>query len=143
MAASTMQIGTTAKPLEVRWGVSDIDQSSASRAFKVYIDNPERSEQLRDMDDTLITSYEDSMVPRDVLRLKIWQNAKVTALYDPEEKLSVEDIERGDRICVKTTPYEWEYTDPEDGSTRSGVTLNVTHVLIVGKRAKVPDVQWA
>jgi hypothetical protein len=124
MSVSTFQIGSKAQPLEILFGPSHYDKGQKARSIKVYLDDKKQVQEFKDMDDTLV--HED-VNSRAVLRLKIWQNAKVSHISETNKILKVDELHRGDKIVVKAKPYYWSYEGIQ------GVSLTCSH-LIVTKR---------
>jgi hypothetical protein len=122
MSTTTFQIGCIAKPLEVQWGPSHWDKGQTSRSIKVFLDYSDQKTEIDALDETLVKF--DTPDGRAVLRLKVWQNAKVSE-HDGDKKLKVDDLKRGDQIVVVAKPYHWEYEG------REGVSLNVSDILMV------------
>jgi hypothetical protein len=122
MSTTPFQIGCIAEPLTVQWGASHWDKGQNSRSIKVFLDYSDQKIEIDDLDDTLVKF--DPPDGRAVLRLKVWQNAKVSQ-HDSDKKFKVDDLQRGDQIVVVAKPYHWQYEG------REGVSLNVSDILIV------------
>jgi hypothetical protein len=75
MSTTTFQIGCIAEPLQVKWGPSHYDKGQKARAIQVNIDYADQKADIDELDDTLVKFNRGG---RAVLRLKVWQNAKVT-----------------------------------------------------------------
>jgi hypothetical protein len=73
MSTKSFQIASIAKPLEILFGPSQIDEGQKARSIKCYIDDVNQIESLMELDDSLI-SLDGS---RRVVRLKLWQDAEI------------------------------------------------------------------
>jgi hypothetical protein len=133
MSTKTFQVGSLAQPLEVQWGPSHWDKGQTARSIKVFLDYSDQKTEIDALDDTLLKF--DTPDARAVLRLKVWQNAKVSEL-DGDRKFKVDDLKRGDQIVVGAKPYHWEYEG------REGVSLNVSDILIVKRVALNHAPKW-
>jgi hypothetical protein len=123
MSTTTFQIGCMAEPLEVQWGPSHWDKGEKARSIKVFLDDEHLKTKIDQLDHTLC-KFDDN--GRTVLRIKIWQSARV-AEHSTGKKLKVDDIHRGDRIIVIVKPYHWNY----EGSR--GVSLTCSDVLVMSR----------
>ena len=121
MYTTPFQLGCIAEPLEVKWAPSHYDKGQKARAIQVHLDYADQKTEIDAIDDTIV-KFDDSGGA--LLRLKVWQNAKVSGL-DGDKKFEVDDLKRGDQIVVEAKPYHWEYEG------REGVSLNVSDILIV------------
>ena len=117
----SFQVGTLANPLQILWAPSHYDKGKKSRAIKVFVDDEKAAQDLQALDESLVTQGDDG---RFVLRLKVWQNAKVT-MRDGNKKMKVDDLRRGDKILVMAKRYDWVYEG------REGVSLSSGNVLVV------------
>ena len=122
MSTTTSQVGCIAEPLEVQWGPSHWDKGQTARSIKVFLDYSDQKTEIDALDETLVKF--DTPDGRAVLRLKVWQNAKVSQ-HDSDKKFKVDDLQRGDQIVVVAKPYHWQHEGTE------GVSLNVSDILIV------------
>ena len=120
MSVEKFQIGTLAIPLEILWATSEMDAGNSARGIKVYVNNKYELGPLVDLDESLISIERD----RGILRLKLWQNAKVT-LHGSDTKLKIDDLKSGDKIAVIAKPYQWQFEG------REGVTLSCGEVLLI------------
>jgi hypothetical protein len=126
MSTKTFQVGTLAQPLEVLFGPAHFDEGKKARMIKVFVDDEKTVLELRDIDSELVT---DDHTGRQSLRLRMWQNAKITD-NKTKKLIKVDDLHRGDRIVVMVKSYRWEY----DG--REGVSLTSGEALLLERGSK-------
>jgi hypothetical protein len=113
---NTFQIGSIDQPLTIQWPPSHFDKGQSSRGIKCFVNYEKPIKDIAHIDETLIKD--------DILRLKLWQSAKVQ-LHNSNELLTVDDLQQGDLIAVMAKPYKWEFQG------RQGTSLTASHVLIV------------
>jgi hypothetical protein len=133
MSVNSFQIGSKAQPLEILFGPSHYDKGQKARSIKVYLDDQKQVQQFKDMDETLVREDGNS---RTVLRLKIWQNAKVSHIYETDKMLKVDELHPGDRLVAMIKPYSWQYEG------RNGVSLTCNHLMVISRGASSQTVDW-
>jgi hypothetical protein len=121
MSTKLFQIASIAQPMEIQWAPSHYDNGKLARAIKCFVDDETLVEELKAIDDTLL---KDDDYGRHVLRLKVWQSARVQ-VHDSDQLLTVDELRNGDRITVMAKPYKWQYEG------REGTSLTAGHVLVV------------
>jgi hypothetical protein len=118
--------------LELKWGPSHYDEGRKARAIQVHLDYADQKTEIDAIDDSLVKFDSGG---RAVVRLKIWQNAKVTE-HGSHNKFTVDDLQRGDQIVVIAKPYYWVFEGKE------GVSLNVSDILIVKRMPSCVGPKW-
>ena len=121
MSTTPFQLACIAEPLEVKWAPSHYDKGQKARAIQVHLDYADQKTEIDAIDDTIV-KFDDSGGA--LLRLKVWQNAKVSE-HDVDKKFKVDDLQRGDQIVVVAKPYHWQHEGTE------GVSLTISDILIV------------
>ena len=121
MSVKLFQIASVAQPMEIQWAPSHFDNGKLARAIKCFVDDETLVEELKAIDDTLL---KDDDSGRHVLRLKVWQSARVR-LHDSGELIKVDELRNGDQITVIAKPYKWQFEG------RTGTSLTAGHVLVV------------
>jgi hypothetical protein len=136
MSTKSFQVASVAQPIELQWAPSHYDQGKSARAIKCFVEDNRLLHYIEDIDESLIKRDEHG---RNVLRLKVWQSARVQ-LLGSDQLLTVDELRSGDRISLMVKIHDWEYEG------RKGTSLTANHVLVVeqgsGERKSTASPIW-